>query len=296
MGQVIGFFGDGGWSHNALKRLLEDQKFEIAFVCARFSHPDQRLKQIAEKHSIPFFTIQNVNNHVSLITLKQYNCDLFVSMSFDQIFKSDILELPRLGIINCHAGELPFYRGRNVLNWVLINDEKRFGITVHHVDEGIDTGDIILQKTYEISDLDDYNTLLERAYIYCGDLLKEAVYNVFSGKYKVIPQNSVHPHGFYCSRRAAGDERINWNWTSRRIFNFVRSLCLPGPRATTEIKGSLVLINRVVCFADAPRYIGIPGSVLNIKNGILTVKTGDSFLEITDFESDVPLKVGDRLD
>ena len=52
----------------------------------------------------------------------------------------------------------------------------------------------------------------------------------------------------------------------------------------------------MVCFADAPRYIGIPGSVLNIKNGILTVKTGDSFLEITDFESDVPLKVGDRLD
>jgi methionyl-tRNA formyltransferase len=65
-------------------------------------------------------------------------------MSFNQIFKSEIINLPRLKTINCHAGKLPFYRSRNILNWVLINDEKEFGITVHYVDEGIDTGDIIL--------------------------------------------------------------------------------------------------------------------------------------------------------
>ena len=74
-------------------------------------------------------------------------------MSFNQIFRKDIINLTPIGIINCHAGKLPFYRGRNILNWVLINDEKEFGITVHFVDEGIDTGDIILQKTFPITDL-----------------------------------------------------------------------------------------------------------------------------------------------
>ena len=60
--------------------------------------------------------------------------------------------MPPLKTINCHAGKLPFYRGRNILNWVLINDEREFGITVHYVDEGIDTGDIILQRVFPITD------------------------------------------------------------------------------------------------------------------------------------------------
>ena len=66
--------------------------------------------------------------------------------------------------------KLPFYKGRNILNWVLINDEKEFGITVHYVDEGIDTGDIILQETFPIIDSDDYSTLLDKAYEECPRL------------------------------------------------------------------------------------------------------------------------------
>ena len=54
--------------------------------------------------------------------VKSYATHLLVSMSFNQIFKTSILEVPKLGVINCHAGRLPYYRGRNILNWVLIND------------------------------------------------------------------------------------------------------------------------------------------------------------------------------
>ena len=96
-------------------------------------------------------------------------------MSFNQIFKNNLINLPPLKIINCHAGKLPFYRGRNVLNWVLINDENEFGITVHFIDEGIDTGDIILQKTFKIDDTDDYQTLLSRAYKECGSILYDSI-------------------------------------------------------------------------------------------------------------------------
>ena len=75
-------------------------------------------------------------------------------MSFDQIFKNEIINAINNNIINCHAGKLPFYRGRNILNWVLINDEKKFGITVHYIDEKIDCGDIILQRLFKITDQD----------------------------------------------------------------------------------------------------------------------------------------------
>ena len=81
------------------------------------------------------------------------------------------MSLPKLKTINCHAGKLPFYRGRDILNWVLINDEKEFGITVHYMDEGIDTGDIILQRTFPITDEDSYKTLLERSYDECANIL-----------------------------------------------------------------------------------------------------------------------------
>jgi methionyl-tRNA formyltransferase len=96
-----------------------------------------------KKYNIDYLKYENINSKNFIERIKTYFCDLFVSMSFNQIFKDEIINLTPLRIINCHAGKLPFYRGRNILNWVLINDEKEFGITVHYVDEGIDTGDFI---------------------------------------------------------------------------------------------------------------------------------------------------------
>ena len=144
---IIGYFADGPWSHQALDKLLSDEGVEVKFVCARNDRPDPLLKDIATGRGISFITHPNVNSDDFLARISGLKCDLFVSMSFDQIFRKRLIELPIHQSINCHAGKLPFYRGRNILNWALINDEGEFGITVHYIDEGIDTGDIILQCT-----------------------------------------------------------------------------------------------------------------------------------------------------
>ena len=78
--------------------------------------------------------------------------------------------------------KIALLQGRNILNWVLINDESEFGITVHYVDEGIDTGDIIKQSTFQITDADDYSTLLEKAYSGCAELLSKAVDDFYQEK------------------------------------------------------------------------------------------------------------------
>ena len=124
----IGYFGDGPWAHNALDLIIKNGQIDVIFICARFDNPDLTLKQKANDLGVEFITIQNVNSDDFFEKLKIFKCDLFVSMSFNQIFKSTIISIPELGIINCHAGKLPLYRGRNVLNWVLINGEKKFGI------------------------------------------------------------------------------------------------------------------------------------------------------------------------
>lgn len=169
------------WARKAFEKIISDDSLEIVFVAVRYQKPDAVLMKMSEEYQVPVELCRNINTKEFVDKVKQYQADLFVSMSFDQIFKKDIIEIPPLKTISCHAGRLPFYRGRNVLNWVLINDEKEFGITVHYVDEGIDTGDIILQRTYPITDEDDYKSLLEQAYTGCAEILYDALKIIQNG-------------------------------------------------------------------------------------------------------------------
>ena len=291
----IGYFADGPWAHRAFDILSKDKTLEIKFVVVRFDSPDLVLINKAEQNNIPVEIDKNINSDRFIEKIKMYNVDLFVSMSFNQIFKRQMINLPPLKTINCHAGKLPYYRGRNILNWVLINDEKEFGITVHYVDEGIDTGDIILQRTYPITDDDNYATLLNRAYTSCADILYEAIKLIQTGTLSVIKQNEIDPIGMYCGMRREGDEIIDWNLSSREIFNFVRAVCPPGPGALCWVNGIQMKINKVKLINGARRYINIPGQVIGKTMNGFYVKTKDTFVEVLEYEYDGKIRVGDRL-
>ena len=291
----IGYFADGPWSHLAFEKLIQDETISIEFIVPRNDTTDQTLKNFSERYGIDYLYPVKINTPEFIETAKSYNCDLFVSMSFNQIFRQAIINVPPKGVINCHAGKLPFYRGRNILNWALINDEKEFGITVHYVDEGIDTGDIIKQQIYPISETDDYNSLLEVAFIECSEILYKSIKEIQAGTSQRIVQSTIHPVGFYCGRRGIGDENINWNQSSRRLYNFIRSICKPGPMATTFLNGHEVKINRSRIVEHAPEYIGTVGQLLAKTKDGFYVKTADSFIEILEIESEIVLKAGDKL-
>lgn len=288
----IGYLADGIWGQNALKLISSDDDFDIKFVVPRFDTPDDVLKQMALGFGIDCFLFKNINSEEFLEVISKYNCDILVSMSFNQIFKPIILS--KYKIINCHAGKLPFYRGRNILNWVLINDEKEFGITAHYVDEGVDTGDIIIQKTYPITNKDNYRTLLNVAYKECPYVLFEALKLTRSGNAHIIKQNTIDPIGLYCGKRQKGDELINWNSTSRELFNFIRAICIPGPMAKSYLNNKEVFINSAEIIDEAPIYKGISGQVLYKEGTALVVKTKDSILKITEYTYDGSIKIGDR--
>ena len=292
----IGYFADGPWSHLAFEKLVQDDDIEIQFICVRFDTSDVVLLELCNEHNIAYLKHRNVNSKEFIAVIDEYKCDLFVSMSFNQIFKSRFINLPKLKTINCHAGKLPFYRGRNILNWALINDENEFGITVHYVDEGIDTGDIVLQRVFPISDADDYSTLLEKAYVECAKILYDGVVLFKKGAVAAKRQDDIHPVGSYCSQRRDGDETLNWNQGSRDIFNFVRAICKPGPMARTLLNGSEMLINKVELVPEAPNYKCKAGVILRKYDEGFLVKTGDSFIKITEFTSIANFKVGDQFE
>ena len=159
----IGYFADGPWSHYAFEKLVEDDGITFSFICVRFDTIDSTLKEYCEKYKIDYLKDKNINSPSFLSKISEYKCDLFISLSFNQIFKKEIINIPTLKTINCHAGKLPFYRGRNVLNWVLINDENEFGITIHFIDEGIDSGNIVAQRKFPTSWEDTGKTIYEKS-------------------------------------------------------------------------------------------------------------------------------------
>lgn len=291
----IGYFADGKWAHEAFELLIKDNSIDIKFICVRYNTTDSILKEYADKYNIDYFKHENINSLDFINTIKKYNCDLLVSMSFDQIFKHEIINLTKYKTINCHAGKLPFYRGRNILNWVLINDEKEFGITVHYMDEAIDTGDIILQRTYSITDKDDYSTLLETAYIRCAEILYDSIKLIQAGKQQPIKQSDIHQIGFYCGMRKPGDEKLVWNQSSREVYNFIRALCKPGPMASSNLNDKEIKINHAKMIDNAPKYIGIPGQVVGKTKEGFIIKTKDTTIEIIEYEYDGKIRIGDRL-
>ena len=268
----IGFFGDGIWAHNVLKLLILDKSIKMCFICARLSTKDKILKKIADKKKIKFFKLRNVNNKKFIEYIKKNKINLLVSMSYDQIFKTPIINSVKKKIINCHAGKLPFYRGRSILNWVLINGEKDFGITTHFVNKKIDKGNIILQKKYRISNKDDFKSLLNKSYLECPKLLYKSIKQIQSNKYKSIPQIKFSKSFSYFSKRKSGDEIINFNHSASDIANFVRALVEPGPLARVKLKNNLIYIKKVTVI-NKERYL--PPNTLMFKKNNIYFQAGD---------------------
>jgi methionyl-tRNA formyltransferase len=277
----IGFFSGGHWGRIAIEMISAKPEFEISFIVPRMGADDHQLIDVANEFNIPVLYCDDVNSEDSISHIKSYNADLFVSLSYNQIIKQNLLNLAPKGFINCHAGALPYYRGCNPLNWVLINGEKEFGITVHYIDEGIDTGDIIVQQIYPISHDDDYASLLGLATKECAIQLYRAIVKISASIVEKIKQDDIHPVGTYFGRRIQGDELVDFSWSSQRIYNFVRAINHPAPLARFFIGEQEYGISSCELIPDAPDYISTIGEIVGRSESGNIIKTGDSTLKLT---------------
>lgn len=281
----VGFFGDGPWAHNVIEELSRLSWMNLKFVTPRFDSQDPVLREYAEKLGIPFLVSRNVNGADYMEAIRSWDLDLCISMSFNQIIRAELLGIPRLGFINCHAGALPFYRGRNPLNWALINGESSFGITVHYIDEGIDTGDIVKQEMYPISISCNYARLLEVAYTNCASVLMDAILDFRNGSIRRVRQTSIHPTGTYFCARLPGDENLRFGWDAMRCYNFIRALSSPGPGARFIFNRDVWAVERAEIIDGYPDKHGINGQVLGSLHDGMIVKVGDSVLKFVEVRS-----------
>ena len=273
--------GDGPWAANTLVELLR-AGYNVAAVVIRRNPSDSTLEDSARGLGLPILQPPSANAPEFVESVMRMAVDLGVSISCNQILRRPILDSAQFGFINFHAGKLPYYRGRNVINWAIINGESEIGLTAHLIDEGIDTGDIVLQQALPIGWTDDYGHVLRRLVESFPSFVLRAVRLVESGE--LIPQPQRQLAGTYFSARVEGDEWLDWSDTSFNLYNKVRGISRPGPGARTLVGDKSVVVWRAAYDPSWPRYIATPGQVVGRGDDGVVVKSGDSTLLLQEIQ------------
>lgn len=287
----LGIFADGVWGLLFLKKIIKKKSFNCKFICGRVKI-DKEIKKFAIKKKIPFLVFKDIKSHNAYKKIKSFNVDLLVSMSYDQIFDNKIINICNIPPINCHAGKLPKYRGRNIINWAIINGEKEIGITVHFINKKIDNGNIILQKTIKIYNYDDYNSILKKCYIECSKLLIKSLNKLSKNKkIKGIPQ-SKFGKGFYCQKRVTGDELINWNVETEVLHNFIRGITLPGPCAQSKIENKKIYIIKSKILKKKLINKNVYGKIKKINKNYFDIFSKDGIIRVLKWKTTAKLYKG----
>ncbi len=160
------------------------------------------VKMVAEKYGIPVTSIKDVNGQRFIEDLKKIGPDVIISAS-PQIFKKDLLSIPTIGCINVHSALLPKYRGVYPMFWVILNNEKEAGVTVHLMEEKLDSGKILLQRKFNVEGSDTMMSLYEKACGVSPYMVLEALNMLERGETGV----DMEKDGSYFSYPTAGDVR-----------------------------------------------------------------------------------------
>ncbi len=278
----IGFFGTPEIAAFCLDKLRE--RFEIAFVVTGPDKPRGRhrriqsnpVKRIALDHSMKFFHPESLRDPEFIDALKSAGADIFVIVAYGRLIPAEVFEIPPLKTINLHPSLLPKYRGAAPVEWALINGESRTGVTVQLINERLDAGDVLLQRTIPLSEEITAGELYDIIMPAGAALLIEAIENLDAGRAVPSPQNE--DDAGYCGKINRETARIDWAKPSRAIHNLVRGLN-PRPCAWSILRSMECKILRTA-LCDDEHAEGLAPGGLFAKGKRLYARTGDGLLEI----------------
>jgi len=237
------------------------------------------VKELAMRHNLPVYQPLKVRDQHFIQQVQALAPDLIVVVAFGQILPRALLDIPPRGCINVHASLLPAYRGAAPINWALINGETVTGVTIMLLDEGMDTGDILLQQPVAILPDDTSTTLHDRLAAPGAALLGEALNELRSNGWKRIPQD--HTQATYAPLMKKEDGCIAWSKSAREIHNQVRGMN-PWPGCFTFFRGKLLKIYLTEVLAA---QIGaIPGEITAVSDTGVEVAAGNGALLIQELQ------------
>jgi methionyl-tRNA formyltransferase len=303
----IVFFGTPSFALPTLRTLFEGPDEVIAVV----TQPDREkgrgrkvlfspVKELALQHGLKPFQPEKAKEEAFQEALKILQPDLIVVIAYGQILPKSILKIPKYGAVNVHASLLPKYRGAAPIAWAILKGEKVTGVTTMIMDEGMDTGDILLQAEIPIGDEETCESLHDRLAPFGARLLRETLKKMKSGNIRSLPQD--HSKATYAPPLKKEDGHIVWKKEAKEIDRQVRGFN-PWPGAFTQWGDQLLKIYKGEIKERTPT--GKTGAVVWVGSDFIEVETGkDSYrikevqlegrkrMTIRDFLSGHPVSVG----
>lgn len=285
------FMGTPDFAVESLSKLY-DSGHNIIAVVSQPDKPSGRgmklmappVKEYAISKNIKVFQPEKVKGNIEFIEkMKELKPDVMVVVAYGKILPKEILDIPKYGAINVHGSLLPKYRGSAPIQWAIINGESKTGITTMYMNEGMDTGDMILKEEIDILDSDTYGTLYEKLKKIGGKLIVETLEKIADG---LTPRQKQSDDFTLAPMIQKSMGNIDWNKSAVEIRNLIRGLN-PMPGAYTHLDDKVMKIWSADIIDDVSEELDdiIPGTIIeaSTKEGLIVV-TGNGKLRIRELQ------------
>ena len=278
------FMGTPDFAAASLEALI-DSRHEIQAVVTQPDKPKGRkgeltpspVKVVAEEKGIKVYQPLKVRDEEFVETLRAYNPDVIVVVAFGQIIPLSILQMPKFGCVNIHGSLLPKYRGAAPIQWAVLDGEKETGITTILMDEGIDTGDILLKKTIKIDTDETSGSLFDKLMALGAETIIETLDELEKGN--LTPTKQGESPTAYAKMLTKAMGLIDFTRPAKELDCFVRGMN-PWPSAYTLLSGKTLKLWKV----RAVEGSGKAGSVIDIGKESFTIACGEGAIEVLEVQ------------
>ncbi len=280
------FMGTPDFAVSCLDALYKNDH-EVVAVVTQPDRPKGRGKKVlpppvkirAMEYGTEVLQPEKIKDKAYIEKIKNMDFDCIVVVAFGQILPKEILDLPKKGCINVHASLLPKYRGAAPINWVIVNGEEKTGITTIYMNDGIDTGDMILKEEVAIEKDMTAGQLHDILSELGAKVLIETIDLISLNKAPRTPQDDSE--SCYASILSSKTGLIDWQNSAKDIYNLVRGLN-PWPVAYTIYKGKKMKVWK--CKIAEIDKENVPGKILIVDKSGIHVGTGDGILLIEEIQ------------
>lgn len=278
------FMGTPDFAAASLEALI-DSRHEIQAVVTQPDKPKGRkgeltpspVKVVAEGKGIKVYQPLKVRDEEFVKTLRAYNPDVMVVVAFGQIIPLSILKMPKYGCVNIHGSLLPKYRGAAPIQWAVLDGEKETGITTILMDEGIDTGDILLKKTIKIDADETSGSLFDKLKALGAETILETLDELEKGS--ITPTKQGESPTAYAKMLTKAMGLIDFTRSAKELDCFVRGMD-PWPSAYTLLAGKTLKLWKVRAVEGG----GKAGSVIEIGKESFTIACGEGAIEVLEVQ------------
>ena len=276
----IVFMGTPDFAVGALEALVE-AGHDVVAVVTQPDKPKGRgkemqqtpVKECALKHNIDVFQPVKIKTPEAVEVLRGYGAELFVVAAFGQILSKEILDMPKFGCVNIHASLLPKYRGAAPIQWAILDGEKETGVTIMHMNEGLDTGDMLTKVVVPIEDTDTGESLFDKLAEAGAKLLIETIPQIEAGELTPQPQDDSLSTYAKMIKKEMG--LIDWKKEAVVLERLVRGMN-SWPSAYTHFNGKTLKIWETE-IEEGNRNMA-PGMVAEVTKNSIKVQTGQDLL------------------